>query len=286
MKTTSTISVGTVTPSAPPLFDAHCHLQDKRLAPLLNDAMNRAIQAGVTDLMCCGTREADWPDVIDIAARFINVRISFGLHPWYVADRTATWLDTLRGLLKDHPSAIGEIGLDHALDLQTFAAQEEAFLAQLTLAVELERPVSVHCRRAWGRIMELLDDHGWPPHGILFHSYSGGPELVPALVRRHASFSFSGAITHDQNVRGREAVAIIPEDRLLIETDSPDIMPAIPSLKPESKHHFLLRRHDPVNEPANLQYVASAIADLRHWSLDQTGAITRKNAEAFFAHDG
>jgi len=261
------------------LFDAHCHLQDKRLTPHLDDVMSRATQAGVTSLMCCGTSETDWPAVVDIASRFSGVRISLGLHPWYVMDRTANWIDTLLGLLKNRPAAVGEIGLDHALNEETFKDQEEVFLAQLTLAVELERPVSIHCRRAWGRMMELLDNHGWPPNGLVLHSYSGGPDLVATLARRGACFSFSGSITHDKNLRGREAVAVVPEDCLLMETDSPDIMPSIPEEKP----HFHILRRDPVNEPANLVHVTRAITTLRQWTPDQTAAITRQNAERLFS---
>lgn len=275
-------------PPPPYGFDAHCHLQDERLAPHLDAVMERAAQAGVTTLMCCGTSETDWPAVTGIAARFATVRVSFGLHPWYAMDCTSQWIDTLQGLLQDHPAGIGEIGLDHALAPETFAAQEEVFLTQLTLATELERPVSVHCRRAWGRLMELLDDHGWPPRGILLHSYSGGPGLVTALVHRGAWFSFSGAITHDNNLRGRDAVIAIPEDRLLVETDAPDLMPTLvtpPETSPLARHvKHLFHPHPapPINEPANLPIITAAIASLRHWTPDQATQITRQNAETFF----
>lgn len=258
-----------------PLFDAHCHLQDERLTPTIPTVMERAAKAGVTDLMCCGTCESDWPAVINVAARFPGVHISLGLHPWFIADRTTKWLDTLQGLLRDHPAAVGEIGLDHALPKETFADQEAVFLAQLSLAAKLERPVSVHCRRAWGRMMELLDGHGWPPGGILFHSYSGVPDLVRPLARRGAYFSFSGAITHDNNKRGREAVIVVPEDRLLIETDTPDLMPATGIARTPGT--------EPLNEPANLQYIAATIATLRNWTPLQTATLTHQNAKAFFS---
>jgi TatD DNase family protein len=156
------------------------------------------------------------------------------------------------------------------------------------LATELERPVSVHCRRAWGRLMELLDDHGWPPRGVLLHSYSGGPGLVAALVHRGAWFSFSGAITHDKNLRGRDAVIAVPEDRLLVETDAPDLMPNLVAppdaspLVPEVRHFFHRHHSDPINEPANLPIITAAIASLRKWTPDHATQITRQNAETFF----
>ena len=256
------------------LFDAHCHLQDNRLGPHLDTVMERAERAGVTGMMCCGSSEEDWPVLPDIARRFPSVQLSFGLHPWYVGGRTTDWLDTLRKHLETSPAAVGEIGLDHALDKATFQAQEEVFLAQIHLANEFRRPVSIHCRRAWGRLMELLDEKGWPAHGFVLHSYSGSTDLVQPLARRGAFFSFSGALTFAQNQRGREAVAAVPEDRLLIETDAPDLPPALP---PDS---FIL--HDPngkpLSEPAHLVHVIRAVAELRGMEVETLARIAVKNA--------
>ena len=256
------------------LLDAHCHLQDERLSSNLNEAMKRAEQTGVTNLMCCGSSEEDWHSLPDIARRFPAVRLSFGLHPWYVADRTPGWLDTLTTALNATPSAVGEIGLDHALDKSTFVDQESVFLAQIRLADELQRPVSIHCRRAWGRLMELLDEKGWPACGFMLHSYSGSADLVPPLVRRGAFFSFSGAITFEQNRRGREAVAAVPDDRLLIETDAPDLAPDLP---PDAKTLYDAAGK-PVNEPAHLVYVARTVAALRGMDVESVADMTTENA--------
>jgi len=257
-----------------PLFDAHCHLQDARLFPYLGEAMKRASSVGIARLMCCGSCEEDWPLLSEIARRFPQVLLSFGLHPWYVGKCSAAWMDTLKNYLTSTPSAVGEIGLDHALDRTTFADQEAAFLAQLHLANELGCPVSLHCRRAWGRLMELLDAKGWPAHGFVLHSYSGSNELVTPLVRRGAFFSFSGAITFEHNFKGREAMATVPLDRLLIETDAPDLFP---SQKPNTVE---LQNKDgnPVNEPANLLPVAQTVAQLRGLTIEEVASITFKNA--------
>ncbi len=263
----------------PSLFDAHCHLQDERLARDLDAVMERAVAAGVTACMCCGTCESDWDEIRMLARRFPGIRISFGLHPWHASHRTKDWLESLRALLREYPAAVGEIGLDHALGKETFEDQEQVFLTQLSLAAELRRPVSVHCRRAWGRMLELLDHRGWPPNGILFHSYSGGPELVTPLVRRGAFFSFSGAITHEKNVRGRAAVPVVPADRIVAETDAPDLMPCLADKHPD---RFRLP-HSDINEPAHLVHVVEAIATLRNWTPVQAAAVTTGNAERFFA---
>ncbi len=256
-----------------PLFDAHCHLQDERLLPTLDAVMARASGAGVAELMCCGSSEADWPLLPEIARRFPGVRLSFGLHPWYVGSRTPNWLVILETALTSHPSAVGEIGLDHALDKSTFPDQEAVLLAQIQLANTLKRPVSLHCRRAWGRLIELLDEKGWPGFGFMIHSYSGSPELVDPLIRRGAYLSFSGAITFNQNVKGREAIATVPAERLLIETDSPDLAPNLPEKVPSRT-----AGERPVNEPENLPMIQAIASELKGLSPEKIAELTWKNA--------
>jgi TatD DNase family protein len=240
--------------------------------------MARAVEAGVTTLMCCGSEDADWPRVRDIVARFPGVRASYGLHPWYVSSRSPDWLHALRAILMETPAGIGEIGLDHALDKSTFPAQEEAFLAQLDLAAELGRPVSIHCRRAWGRLMDLLEARGWPAAGFVLHSYSGSAELVPPLARRGAFFSFSGAVTFARNTRGREALAAVPLDRLLIETDTPDLRPDLPPNAPVLSD----TEGKPLSEPAHLAFTASVIATLRGLPTASLAETTYHNALQVF----
>jgi TatD DNase family protein len=261
------------------LFDAHCHLQNARIFPFLDDVMSRATEAGVIGLMCCGISEADWLLLPDIAHRFPQVRLSFGLHPWYMGDRSDRWLDTLKRVLAMTPSAVGEIGLDHVLDKSTFADQESVFLTQLHLANELQRPVTLHCRRAWGRMIDLLDEKGWPAYGVVLHSYSGPSELIPPLVRRGAFFSFSGAITFDRNLNGRETVKAVPLDRLLIETDAPDLWPNLN----QDRSAFKDITGKPVNEPANLTLIAQTVADLRGLPAEELAAITFQNATTLFS---
>jgi TatD DNase family protein len=126
--------------------------------------------------------------------------------------------------------------------------------------------------------MELLDHHGWPPDGIVLHSYSGGRDLVPALARRGAFFSFSGAITHDLNRRGREAVAVVPADRLLIETDAPDI----PAALPDGTVALRDTNGRILSEPAHLVQVAATVAALRGMTPAKAAALTTRNAWQVF----
>jgi TatD DNase family protein len=251
------------------LFDSHCHLQDERIFAQAAEIGARARSAGVTRMLCCGTREADWDAVKALAARYPEIVPAFGLHPWFIGERSAQWLEKLEVLLEEFPrAAVGEIGLDHALDKRNDDEQADLFAAQLKLAQRLHRPVSLHCRKAWGDLLKILEKHcGLPDRGAI-HSYSGPADLIPRLAALNVSISFSGSITYDRNIRGRASVAAVPENRLLIETDSPDIPPrGVEQGK---------------NEPTNCRQIAQEIAILRGTSVEEICKITYENAERIF----
>jgi len=120
-----------------------------------------------------------------------GVLASFGLHPWYISERTDWWLDKLETLLVASPGAgVGELGLDHAMDKFTHGLQEEIFLYQLRLANRLNRTVSIHCRRAFERMITLLEKEGGVGPGGVLHSFSGPKELIPSLKNLDCIFLF------------------------------------------------------------------------------------------------
>ena len=266
------------------LFDSHCHLQDDRLALGIEAALERAATAGVGGMACCGSSEADWAAVRRLASKHPEIVPAYGLHPWFVSERTGAWFDTLRDFLRDPDSVVGEIGIDHAIKGEDLDDQERVFIQQLELARELNRPATVHCRRGWGRLLEILGRTGGFAPGVLIHSYSGSAELVPQLCALGAFFSFSGSITHDRNLRGRKSVPAVPDDRLMIETDAPDLMPAIPAAVPPgaAAGEPGERGNARVNEPANLVHVVRVVAELRGASVERVASIAWANSCRFF----
>jgi TatD DNase family protein len=284
------------------LFDAHCHLQDEILFQNLGNVMGRAKDADVEKLVCAGTSPADWPRVAEITARFPHETVSaFGLHPWFVKGRDGSPsrpnkaarpdfgelsraavepcqkdIQTLKTRLIENPAAgLGETGLDFSSFAEAAAdrherftnraEQEASFAMHLDLARELNRPVTVHCVHAWGRLIEILREH--PAPRVLLHAFGGAPELIPELAELNCWFSFCGLVTRPTAKRVRASAAAVPAERLLIETDSPDFPPpGCPS----------------PNEPANLIHVARAIAELRGISVEETARITSLNAQHFF----
>lgn len=254
------------------MIDAHCHLQDERFAADIGAVLERAQAAGVTRMVCNGTGESDWPRVAELAATYPAIVPAFGLHPWFVRERSADWLARLRGWLEAWPGApCGEAGLDHALPERNDDEQRAVFLAQAALAAELGRPLIVHCRRAWGALQAEADVLGRLPRGFMIHAYSGGVELIAPLAALGARFSFAGGVTRTNNRRGREAAAAVPPDRLLIETDAPDMLPDMQGAEPPGGR----------NEPAYLGRVGAAVAALRGCSAPAVAALTAGNAERF-----
>ncbi len=250
------------------LFDTHTHLQDPRLASSLDAVMARARAAGVDRILTCGTCEADWAPLQALVQRYPQILPAYGVHPWFVDTLSPQWLTHLGEYLSKGSSAVGEIGLDFMVAGLCRERQEAVFLAQLRLARDLKRPVSIHCRKAWGRMVELLKGEGGLPQGGAIHSFSGSVEMAMVCQNLGASIAFSGSLTRTHNIKVRKAAASVAPHRLLIETDSPDLLPQnLPG---------------PFNEPAHVIHVVRALADIRHIPVEIMAETTWANAQALF----
>lgn len=260
----------------PSLVDAHVHLQDDALRDRLEGVLQRASEQGVTRLICNGTRESDWGTVARLAREHPSIFPCFGLHPWYVAERSPQWLESLEQQLVSLPSAIGEIGLDRAITPRDEKAQEEVFKAQLRLARRIHRPVMVHCVRAWDWLLRVLKEEPPPAAGLMFHAFGGSVELVTTLSRNEGTFfSVAGTALDPRAPHKQDVLRAIPRDRLLLETDAPDRLPP-----PEYRPFSLPRRTGkPANEPANLRAIARAVAAVLQLSEFELASLTWQNAK-------
>jgi TatD DNase family protein len=242
-----------------PLYDAHSHLQDERLAPHLAAIQSELGNQGVRQMVVNGSCEADWPAVLALARANPAVVASFGYHPWYIKERSARWLENLRGFLDQVPAAIGEIGLDKWIKPHDVPDQETVFIPQLRLAAERNLPVSIHCLQAWGPLLDILRAEPKPQCGFILHSFGGPREMIPELAKLGAYFSLPGYFAHERKERQREAFRHVPPDRLLIETDAPD------QQLPDTRVLFHLTdatSGKSLNHPANLKAVYLFAAEL------------------------
>ena len=255
------------------MIDAHNHLHDARLAPWRADFLRGLPALGVRCSVVNGTREEDWPDVAALAREAPWVHPSFGLHPWYVRERSPEWLSKLRAQLDAHPgSGVGEIGLDRWVEHYDWPAQQECFAAQLNLATELDRPVTIHCLQAWGALLETLRARGPAARGFLLHAYGGPAEMVAELAKLGAYFSFSTYFLHERKGKQREVFTVIPAERLLVETDAPDMAP------PPGSHEL----PGSLNHPANIERAYEALAQLRGITINELSARMAENFATWF----
>lgn len=261
------------------LYDAHNHLQDRRLKPVLPAVMSALGAEPIAGMVVNGTSEEDWPAVLELARAWPQVLPSFGYHPWYVKKRSPQWQAELVRFLDAVPSAIGEIGLDRWIKDYDLPAQEEAFVWQLRLAAERGLPVSIHCIQAWGRLTEILRREPRPACGFLLHSYGAAPELVPGLAKLGAYFSLPGYFAHERKNCQRETFRLVPLDRLLIETDAPD-----QSLPAERVRFPLVDNNgNTLNHPANLRAVYEFAAELLGLPLEKLAAQVEANFMRLFS---
>lgn len=210
---------------------------------------------GVKCMVVNGTCEEDWATVAQLAHEHPIVHPSFGLHPWNIKNRSNNWLITLRHYLEDMPASIGEIGLDRWIDGFDIQEQIKVFDAQWQLAAELNRPVTIHCLKAWGLLLEKL--HTGPRHqqGFLLHSYNGSEELITPLAQLGGYFSISGYFAHERKKQHHHTLKKIPIDRLLLETDAPHMLP------PQELNKYPIKKYT-INHPANIQTVYQFAATL------------------------
>lgn len=260
------------------LFDSHVHLQDEPLASELEAVLQQAAAVGARLFVCNGTGEHDWPRVTALAKQHRQIIPCVGLHPWHAARRSPGWFERLEACLDGQPAGIGEIGLDRWIEPRDEPAQEEVFRRQLELARRRRLPVTIHCVRAWGWLLEVLRSEPPLAGGLLFHAFGGSPELVKLLADMGAYFSFAGNTLDERKQVRRETLPLIPPDRLLLETDAPDLSP------PELFRPFSMRdaRGKSRNHPANLGAILEGIAALLGEDPQDLADRVWENSRRFF----
>ncbi|MDD5707727.1 MAG: TatD family hydrolase [Kiritimatiellae bacterium] len=256
------------------MFDAHAHLQDERLVCCRQAVLTAAAAAGVEAVCCCGSMPGDWDAVARLAVECVQPRLTpaFGVHPWYVGKLPPDWLDRLDACLAADPSAaVGEIGLDGVRGASQRDLQRAVLTAQLELAARRGRCVVLHGARAWGELCGVLAPYASRLPGFIAHSFGGSLEIMRDLVKWGGCISFSGTVCNPEATRVRAAAVQAPSDRLLVETDAPDLLPpgGVPAGSDAAGR---------LNQPANLVGVVASLAALRGVPAADIAALTSRNA--------
>lgn len=251
------------------LFDTHSHIHFPAFDPDRPEAIRRAREAGVGDILVVGT-SADGSRAALEVAREHGLLAAAGIHPGD-AERDRGRLPGLAALLDDdRVAAVGETGLDYTCEAQA-DCQRAVFRSLLDLAADRGRPVIVHSREAAADTLALLREAAASDGGALrgvWHCFSGDEKIAAEALALGLHISFTGNITYRKNVALRRVAAMVPLDRLLLETDCP-FMP------PEG-------RRGKRNEPAWLALSARAIAAARNEDAELLARETTANGHRLF----
>jgi len=259
------------------LVDSHIHLTDYESGTDISAVIAEGAKAGVSHLVCNGTCERDWPLVAELARMHSGVVPFFGLHPWFVNGRSPDWLAVLEKLVGSNRCGVGEAGLDRMIEGRDPVVQEEVFRSQLRLAHRLERPIAVHCVRAWGWLMDVLASEEAIPR-MLIHAFGGAADLVGPLAGMGAYFSFSATVLNPSHRRAAAALAAVPRNRLLVETDAPNMLP----VEPYQRSVVPATNGGVHNHPANLPMIVEGIAAMLGEPVESLKARLWENSARFF----
>jgi TatD DNase family protein len=242
--------------------DQHCHLQGEEDPAAI---VAEAADAGVLRMLTVGTDAATSAEGVEIARGLDGVWATAGVHP----HDAVSGIDGIVSLLgAAEVVAVGECGLDYHYDHSPRPAQRSAFAEQIALAREHDLPLVIHTREAWDDTFDLLDAEGVPEAGAVLHCFTGGPPEARRALDRGLHLSFSGIATFKGAPEVREAAALCPADRLLVETDAPYLAP--------------VPHRGQRNRPAWVAVVGAAVAGARGEPAEDLAASTWDVASALY----
>lgn len=264
------------------LVDSHCHLDGPRFTEDREAVIARALEAGVERMLSIGSGDGppDLEAAIRVADRYAPVWATVGVHPHDAEKATDATLRELETLLR-HPKVVGlgEIGLDYHYDHSPREVQKAVFRDQLAIAKAAGVPVIIHTREAWADTFAILEEH-WVGAAAgagasvetslpgIMHCFSGGVAEAERSMAMGFRISIAGVVTFPKSDELRAAAKMVPDDRLLVETDSPYLAPA----------PYRGKR----NEPAYVVETAKRVAAERGVSYEELCRVTTANFDQLF----
>jgi TatD DNase family protein len=256
------------------LIDSHTHLDMSHFDADRDAVLVRAREAGVAAILTLGVDAASSQRAVALAKQYEGVFAAVGIHPHEAQHVTPEDYKTLMGVAREREAnriiAWGEIGLDYHYNHSPQDVQRREFRRQSRMARELDLPVCIHCRDAHDDVLTILDEEQAIESGVVMHCFSGDEHVARRCLELGFYISFAGPVTFTNAHHLPAVVPLIPDDRLLIETDSPYLSP----------HPWRGRGHR--NEPARVAIIAARLAELRGVSVEAIGQLATQNFERLF----
>lgn len=253
-------------------FDSHSHLNDEKFDEDRNKVIKEIYEAGTTNFITAGYSVESSKKAIDIANNYDFIYATVGISPNDIPqNEEELWkqISEIKQLAINNKKivAIGEIGLDYYWNTENKEIQKKAFIEQIKLANELNLPIVIHTREAVMDTIQILKENNVKNQGV-FHCCPQNRELIKEGLKLGFYISFAGPITFKNSKNADEMINLVPNDRILIETDSPYLAP------------------EPVrgtrNTPENVKFVAQKIANSKGKTLEMIEKITQENTRKIF----
>ena len=249
------------------IFDSHAHYDDEQFGEDRYELLNKIYNSGVTKILNAASCLESSKTCIELSENYSFIYASVGVHPHAADSLDEDGIDLIRKYAANNKVvAIGEIGLDYYYDNSPRDIQKKWFERQLELSVELGLPVIIHDRDAHGDVLEILKRH---PKAIgVMHCFSGSREMAEELVKMGYYISFSGSVTFKNARKIVEAASVVPDNRILVETDCPYLAP-VPNRGQRNSSLFI---------PDTIRQLSA----IRGMSFDELCDITYNNACTLF----
>ena len=252
------------------MIDSHCHLDREPLISNLNQVLTRAKDVGLEKLLTICTTSSGYNDILDIVSKDPMIYGTFGIHPHETKNYLIEKDEIVKKVrMNSKIIGVGETGLDFYYNNSDKDTQLKSFQNHIEAAMDLNIPLIIHSRNAENETYDILKKNYQKNLKILMHCFTGSTDFALNLVPLNAYFSASGIITFKNSTELQETFKKVPEDKLLIETDSP-------FLSPEPNR-------GKKNEPSYIKFTAQKLASLRNIELEKLIMLTTKNFNTLFS---
>ncbi|MDH5259484.1 MAG: TatD family hydrolase [Gammaproteobacteria bacterium] len=250
------------------LIDSHCHLDFHVFDDTRESLINECLEKGIEKFIVPGVTAATWARLKKVSTDFPSIYPAYGLHPYFLNEHDLAHVDKLKLFLqKESAVAIGEIGLDYFLQDLDKEFQQVIFSAQLEVASELKLPVILHVRKAHDDVLIHLKKHNLI--GGTVHAFNGSYQQAIRYIDLGFKLGFGGALTFDRAKHLTKLVAQLPLEAILLETDSPDMLPA--------------NYAEQYNTPLTILSVLQCICDIRNEDVAEVAEQITKNTCNLFS---